>query len=581
MIEKPRGYQQKAIDDTFKLWDQHQNVLLVAPTGAGKTVIESFMSKILLQRKLGFVVVFAHRDVLLSQISTTLGKCGVYHKLLCSKKTESEIGNIHMMELNRCYLDPNSRVIVASVPTWVKRDTSNIKSHVCAWLLDEAHHLIKDSMWHKAIEGMDNAVGLGLTATPKRADKKGLGAHSDGVFDTILLTKTTGELIESGSLSPYKIYTIPTRLDLSDVNITSSGDFNQKKLAKATDKAEITGDAVREYLRLAKGKQAITFAVSIEHAHHIADQFNNAGIPSVALSSKTNDTVRHREIQRFKNGEILNLVNVDLFGEGFDVPAVEVVIMLRKTMSYALFKQMFGRMLRVKEGKLFGILIDHVGNVREHCIYGEPHDDPEWTLDSEKKRSSSDDGGVLVTGRTCPECFGFYIPKSMHPSHLTCPYCMHTETDDQRNQQTRELKIVEGDLVEYTSEYLNKILALRDKVDEPIDQMKSRMSYAGAPSIAINSAVSKKQSLQQAQHELRQIIIEWCEEMAFEWGWDIETTQRMFEHYFNITIFKAQTISAAECEKLTNEVKNHGKDERPIIQSHQDHSEQVCQPMQA
>ena len=95
------------------------------------------------------------------------------------------------------------------------------------------------------------------------------------------------------------------------------------------------------------------------------------------------------------------LVNCDLFGEGFDVPAVECVIMLRKTES--LPSQQFGRALRVIDGKLFGILIDHVGNVEwmmDKYNLNYPHDDPEWTLDRPTKKRTGTGQSRLIT-RVC------------------------------------------------------------------------------------------------------------------------------------------------------------------------------------
>jgi len=103
----------------------------------------------------------------------------------------------------------------------------------------------------------------------------------------------------------------------------------------------------------------------------------------------------------------MNLVNCDLFGEGFDAPAVEGVIMLRPTQSYSLYKQQFGRMLRKAEGKTHGILLDHVGNtIHMMTKFGlnYPHEDPEWTLDRGSKGKKSDDGEKLAETVTCTEC---------------------------------------------------------------------------------------------------------------------------------------------------------------------------------
>lgn len=563
-VIKPFPDQQDLLNDIYGAWSTGaKNVLAVACTGFGKTLIKAFVAK----EQTGIVVIFAHRDVLLSQISDSLASVGLGHKFVCSRATEREICDLQVKKYKRSYNNDSARIVVASVKTWLNRDTSAIAQHVSLWMIDEAHHVHFDNTWGQCVKSLPNAHGLGVTATPLRQDGKQLARKNGGVFDAMVKSIGMGELIQRGRLSPYKIYTIPSRLDLSSVKVTSSGDYNQKQLAEVSDKIDIIGDAVSHYKRLANGLQAITFCVSIEHANHVAEQFNAAGVNSYVLSSKTPLATRQSKELAFKQGKITNLINVDLFGEGYNVPKCSVVIMLRATKSYGLFKQQFGRMLRLAEGKPYGILIDHVGNVRQHCVHGEPHDDPDWLeyFDGEnKKRKSSDDGDALA-GRVCPECFGFYIPKNLNPKNLICPYCQHTETDEQRNTQNRELVVKEGDLVEYTSDYISKMLADRSKVDEPANDLKSRMTYAGAPAVAINGAVSRHKTRQEAQSELRQEIVSWCQEMSSEWNWDVETAQRMFEYHFGIDIFKAQTLSAKESQELKQKVEIHGQDERTII----------------
>ena len=558
----PRPYQAKANDDTQWLWDNGaKNVMVVAPTGAGKTLIKAFMAEKFSNRNEMFII-FAHRDVLLSQISMSLAMIGLPHSFICNKATECEISNLHVAEFGYTYRSETANVIVASVLTWINRDTSLIEPLIRGWALDEAHHLTVGTSWHKCVEPLINAYGMGVTATPLRADKKGLGRDCGGVFDEMVRTPNMGELIEMGNLSPYRIYTVPSNLDLTGVNVTNGGDYNQKKLAAASDKVDITGDAVEHYQKLANGQQAITFCVSIEHAKHVAEQFNAAGINSIALSSKTPLALRQQKVNEFKRGLITNLVNVDLFGEGFDTPACAVVIMLRKTMSYGLFKQMFGRMLRVFEGKDYGILLDHVGNVAEHCIYGAPHDDPEWSLEPpKKKRKQSDEKGFL--SRTCPECFGFYQPKGSTPAHYVCPYCKHAENESEINAAQRELQIREGTLVEYDNSYLTGLLAQRDNVDLPVERVEQKMQ--NAPAKVRFSAVKNHLKRQDAQRQLRVWVQNWCHETATRKQLDHETTQTEFARIFGVDVFKAQVLSERLSLELLDKIKYNWSDHMTVI----------------
>jgi superfamily II DNA or RNA helicase len=553
-ITAPHDYQSVAIEESFVKWREgYKVVCLVAPTGAGKTIIKAFTAKRFLEENPGkMVVIFAHRDVLLSQISLAAAQVGLPHSMICARKTETMIGNSHMEELGESYLHDNARVIIASVPTWIKRDTKELSKMVGLWCMDEFHHTLADNMWGKAVGTLKNAVGLGVTATPLRSDGLGLGSHAQGVADTIVKTPGMGQLMAMKRLSTYKVFTPPDKVDVTGINITSSGDYNQQKLAKATDKKDITGDAVEHYLKLATGKQGIIFAASVIHAEHVAQQFRESGVNAVALSSKTNDSVRERKIREFRHGKIQILVNYQLFDEGFDVPAVEVVIMLRKTKSYGLFKQMFGRCLRVLKGKPYGILIDHVGNVAEHVEPGKHlHDDPEWTLDSAKKKSSTVVKDIL--SRVCSQCFHYYTPLSNSIKHYVCPSCGHVENDEDRNQTQREIQVADGVLVEYDTGYFDEIIKEINKIDTPVETFKNKV--ANMPNVVKFSAIKKHEKRQKAQIILREWIVNWCNETGMQQGLNIKTTQDEFNRIFSVNIFKAQTLGATSADELTEKIK--------------------------
>jgi superfamily II DNA or RNA helicase len=149
-------------------------------------------------------------------------------------------------------------------------------------------------------------------------------------------------------------------------------------------KSHIVGDVVKEYVSRAYGKQFICFATDFETAGEIADKYNAVGINVAAVSAKTPTFTRNEYIRRFRDGQLMGLVNVDLFGEGFDVPAVEVVVMARPTASLAVYLQQFGRALRPLAGKAYGLVIDHVSNWKRHGFPDKRH---YWTLDRRDKRA--------------------------------------------------------------------------------------------------------------------------------------------------------------------------------------------------
>ena len=99
-ITAPHDYQAKVIKEAFEHWQHgYKNICLVAPTGAGKTVVKAFAAKRFLQENPDkMVVIFAHRDVLLNQISCAAASIGLPHRMICARKTEVSIGNTHIEE---------------------------------------------------------------------------------------------------------------------------------------------------------------------------------------------------------------------------------------------------------------------------------------------------------------------------------------------------------------------------------------------------------------------------------------------------------------------------------------------------
>lgn len=543
------------IEQSFALSPVGKAVVAVLPTGAGKTILMAHEAAKEVAKG-GMVVIFAHRDVLLEQISGALCLFGLQHTFITSKPTQNNITTKNLLKYGDSFYNERSRVIVASVDTFYRRDLSMIAPYITLWMMDETHHLLDSSKWHKCIDPLVNARGLGVTATPIRADKKGLGRHADGVFDEMIVGMTMHQLISDGTLSPYRVYAPPMRVNLDGVNTTSSGDYNQTKLAKATDNDTITGDAVEHYLRLAPGKQAICFTVNIIHGEHVAEQFRKAGVRAVNLSSKTKPSIRDAEIERFRKGEIDVLVNCDLFGEGFDVPAVEVVIMLRKTQSYALYKQQFGRSLRVCDGKDYGIIIDHVGNVAHFMAeYGlnYPHEDPEWSLDRpDKKRRKNGDGENLLTTRVCPKCRAMYVPSSLN--NYQCEYCHHVETKEEEVDALKAFQAKEGNLVEMKIDVIDQLMKKSEDVMVDPQSVRNKMSYAGAPAIAVNSAVANHKKRRDAQILLRDAIQTWCANQ-FEEMPDKVAVQNHFEITYGVNIFKAQSLSERESMALLAKIK--------------------------
>lgn len=416
-MSKLRVYQQTLKAKIYNAWDDgHNNVLARLPTGGGKTrifcdiAIEHAISS---TNKLP-TAIMVHRKELLQQISLTLAEDYVKHNIIAPRSVILSIIAGHRKVFRKQYYDHTSSLSIISVDTLNARILQHEKwaKSIKLWITDEAAHLLRSNKWGRAVEYFPNAKGLGVTATPQRLDKKGLGVHADGVFNSMVEGPETRWLTENGYLCPYKI-AVPSS-DYQDYlsKANSNADHSRQSMAKASRESKITGDIIENYIKFAEGKQTIVFASDIESAETIEKNFNDRDIPAKLLTGETDNKERLMGLIDFKSKKTRILINVDLFDEGLDVPGIECVIMGRPTMSLSKYLQMIGRGLRVDIDKEFLIVIDHVGNVARH---GLPDARRSWTLDRIVKRKNT-----VSLVRICgnPEC------NSPYERTLTkCPYC--------------------------------------------------------------------------------------------------------------------------------------------------------------
>jgi superfamily II DNA or RNA helicase len=364
-----RLYQQRLDDDISMHWAAgHRVVMAVAPTGSGKTVL--FSEK--LRKHNGSCCAIAHRRELVGQMSLALARNGVRHRVIGPDKTVKACQRLQIRKLGRHFVDPNARCAAASVDTLINMNPADPwLGQVTLWIGDEGHHFLKVNKWGKAVALFTNPAcrGLLVTATPTRADGRGLGADNDGLAHALVEAPGLRELIHMGYLTDYRIFTQPSDVDYSSVPVGPSGELVHAKLCEAVHASgTFVGDVVKSYQKHAAGKLGVTFAVDVESASEIAAAFRAAGVSAECVHAGTPDDLRADILARFERREVMQLVNVDLFGEGFDLPAIECVSLARKTESFSLFAQQCGRALRPMEGKQHAIIIDHVGNVFRHAV---------------------------------------------------------------------------------------------------------------------------------------------------------------------------------------------------------------------
>lgn len=503
-------------NNIYNEWNKgNNNVLAVKPTGGGKSIV---VSDIVLD---GYNVnlkqsVIAHRNELVSQMAMHVAKRGIMHRVIGSDQTIRMITRQQRAVFGRSFVNPSSNTAVVGVDTLISRqdELSRWTAQNDRWFIDEAHHVLQANKWGKAVTMYPNALGAGFTATPERADGQGLGADYDGVFHVMVQSPNMRWHIDNGYLSEYEIVCPESDLELHEEEVAKSGDWSSQKLRAAAKKSHIVGDVVTAYCRYAYMKQAICFATDVETAGEIASNFNDNGIRAAALSAKTPFNVREKFIQEFKDGKLKVLVNVDLFDEGFDVPACEVVIMARPTASLGKYMQMFGRCMRTAPGKLYGLVIDHVSNVIRHGLPDKPR---EWTLARRDKRAKQQKDPDEIELRAClnKECTKVY--EKFRP---VCPYCGFAPPLPEPRE--RSIEMVEGDLVLLDRAKLEE---MRRAVElEAPGDLGSRIMGGKVGQKIINDRIEKCG----AQKELIDAIDQWAGVQRFKGFSDSEIYRKFY-----------------------------------------------------
>ena len=535
-----RLYQTKLVQAIYGAWSTVPNVIAVCATGSGKTV----MAARLLYDEPGASVFIAHRTELVSQASVALAREGVRHRIIGPEGLRRTCVALHMDEFGRSFYEPQARCAVAGVDTLVRMDPQDgWFKQVALWICDEAAHLLVENKWGRAVAMFPNARGVGFTATPTRSDGKGLGRHADGVFDVMVQGPPMRTLIESGFLTPYRLFCPPNDIDLTAVPVTDSGDYSPERLRKAVHKSKVVGDIVLHYLRVAPGKLGMTFCVDVEAAEETAVAFRAAGVEAQVITGKTPDLLRASIMRRFRNREILQLVSVDIMGEGVDVPAVEVVQLARPTMSYGLHCQQIGRGLRLMDGKTHALILDHAGNSLRHGLVDAPR---EWSLDRRERRSRTAPTDVIPV-RTClnPECMSVY-----ERIHSCCPYCGHAPVVSDRSAPDR----VDGDLHEVDPAVLRALRGEIARIDGPAPLIPGLGGDA-------NAAIFRRHNERQAaQRTLRQAVALWAGWQRAQGREDPESYRRFF-FKFGTDVATAETLGANQVSdleaRIRTELSNH------------------------
>lgn len=504
-----------------------------------------------------------HRKEIVGQISLALARLGVKHRIIAPPQAIARIRKGHFRELGRSFIDPNAAAGVISVQTLTsKAAAANVTlqrwvKQITLAVFDEGHHYVTQGLWARSVDVMQNAKLLFVTATPERADGKGLGRNADGFAEVMVEGPCMRWLIEHGYLSPFKYKAPQSDLDTKDIPLTASGDLNVRALRQRVVESHLVGDVVKHYTKFAFGKQAIVFASDVTTADEIAGAYRAAGIAAEALSGKTDAAKRDEKLDDFAEKRLQVLVNVDLFDEGFDVPCVDVVILARPTESLAKYLQMVGRALRVvyaegplvttedrrnaiaKGPKPYALVLDPVRNWERH---GMPNWPRPWTLAASGGNGSGKD--EKVAQRVCIGCTQPY-----EAFYKGCPYCgLLAPSPASRSSVTQ----VDGDLLELDTDALNSLFLAVRRADMNEDEYELDQIKRGIPSIGRRADMKRHNENRYRRKVLRELVGWWYRLQPKERS-EGEKNRR-FYHRFGVDVATAFTLKAKDTDELIGRI---------------------------
>lgn len=555
-----RYYQTALYAEVCNQWSLgYRNVMVMATTGAGKTPVIGEA----IRNHRGAACVIAHRDNLVLQLSRMLASLGIKHRVIASTKTQRAISADHVKRFKQVFLDPNSRVAVASAQTLAKRDElATWCASVTLWVVDEAHHACKGTIWGKCLERFTHPQCNGLlpTATPGRADGKGLGSHHDGYADVMVALVEDGDrlgvqvaypgqsvtcapakvLIKDGYLSPYRVACVESHITEFLGEVAASGDWSQAQLKSAAEQSSVIGDVVTSYRQFSDGRVGITFATDVETAGNIAKAYRAAGISAEVLTGETPIEVRNAIFDRLERRVLQQVVAVDVISEGTDIPAIDDLCLARPTASLGLLLQMIGRGLRMTEGKTHLQIRDHVGNFLRHR--GGPDTPRTWSLDRRDKRAPKERDAIPIR-----VCLNVACGQPYERHMDACPFCGEPAPGPAERGPP---EMVDGVLALMDDETLAR---LRGEVPMGADEYLAAQLATGLPVRYAHANAKKHKERLGVLEDLKGVMAMWGGIYHARGETDSEL-QRRFWLTFGVSVLEAQTLGREDAERLLTRV---------------------------
>jgi superfamily II DNA or RNA helicase len=427
-----RNYQITAKEDIYIAWKTFRTVMFQMPTGTGKTRLFSSIIKDMHEygakrREPVKILILAHREELISQISESIGKkYGIAHGKIKSRHDEEHHYPTQIASVQTLY---------RRIERWIQKDFNVI-------IIDEAHHVLAKT-YRDICNNFPNAKILGVTATPYRLNAEPFPP----MFDILVQSKSIYQFIKNGYLSEYEYYSIKpqssTQQLINSISLDFSGDYEEQEMVNLLDNKKIRANIIETYETYAKGKKGIVYTINKAHNQHVYEVFKDNGYVAALIDSDTTVEKRKEIVQQFKAGDITILCNVNIFSEGFDCPDVEFIQLTRPTLSLAMYLQQVGRGFRTHDNKSKVIFLDNVGLYNR---FGLPSTHRDWLYYFEGKHTGIE---VVNNGKTMysmlkePESEGIEEVELLYDStnDRTEPEEVRLENLNRKNNITTKTRI--------------------------------------------------------------------------------------------------------------------------------------------
>lgn len=421
-----------------------KNPCLVLPTGAGKSLIIAQIAKDFFSKpKSGRLIMLTHVSELIQQnydkVTSFIGKgdVGIYSSGLGQKDLTKKITFAGIQSIYKVKKTPEYKVI----------------------LIDECHliNTKNEGTYRSFIGRFPDALVIGLTATPYRMNNGFIDEADTPIFHDRLYPTGTGikDLIEDGYLSKLKSKVSTESYSFKGVS-KQNGDFNKREVNDIINHFEAIEPVIKDIIERTKNhKHVLVFCAGVEHSENVSEAFKQHGERAYYVHGKMSKDNRKMAIDSFKAGLLKYLCNPNILTTGFDFPNIDCVVMLRPTASTALYMQIVGRGMRLKDHTDHCLILDYVGNIERHGSVINPN-----VKGKPPAKNIICPNCLEVNPADTPECLecGFELIKKEHrepreprePKEKDESYALYNH-DIMHEEKPLEMAVVSWDWKIYTS----------------------------------------------------------------------------------------------------------------------------------